>query len=336
MLTKSVPQVSVIIPAYNAEKYIEECVLSVLKQNYQNLEIIVVNDGSSDSTLSILMNMQKRFPSVLVFSKDNEGVSAARNFGISKAHGKYVLLLDSDDAYLPDSVSLLVETAKRNKAQMVSFNFETLFPDGSIGERPVEYSFPDVKTSTGHECVEYIYAEHIGYFSWAFMYDRQFLVDLHILYPQGFALLEDALFLNKILRQCSRVAYVSKPCYRYRITEGSLSKRTSLATVDSAFKSLSEIQRIAHSEGSSIRFDAHIVRLYLYIYTLLIDCPASKEKSKLRHSIRKKVLETCSRNSFQLLCLSDKIKLILLKVFLLDNTHNIKDCVKKLLKKSSF
>lgn len=53
MLTKSVPQVSVIIPAYNAEKYIEECVLSVLKQNYQNLEIIVVNDGSSDSTLSI-------------------------------------------------------------------------------------------------------------------------------------------------------------------------------------------------------------------------------------------------------------------------------------------
>ena len=90
MLTKSVPQVSVIIPAYNAEKYIEECVLSVLKQNYQNLEIIVVNDGSSDWTLSILMNMQKRFPSVLVFSKDNEGVSAARNFGISKAHGKYV------------------------------------------------------------------------------------------------------------------------------------------------------------------------------------------------------------------------------------------------------
>lgn len=93
--------------------------------------------------------MQKRFPSVLVFSKDNEGVSAARNFGISKAHGKYVLLLDSDDAYLPDSVSLLVETAERNKAQMVSFNFETLFPDGSIGERPVEYSFPDVKQVLG-------------------------------------------------------------------------------------------------------------------------------------------------------------------------------------------
>lgn len=145
MLKKGVPQVSVIIPAYNAEKYIEECVLSVLGQSYQNLEVIVVNDGSSDSTLSILLNMQKRFPSMAVFSKDNEGVSAARNFGISKAHGKYVLLLDSDDAYLPDSVSLLVETAEQNKAQMVSFNFETLFPDGSMGERPVEYSFPDVK-----------------------------------------------------------------------------------------------------------------------------------------------------------------------------------------------
>ena len=62
MLKKGVPQVSVIIPAYNAEKYIEECVLSVLRQSYQNLEVIVVNDGSSDSTLSILLNMQKRFP----------------------------------------------------------------------------------------------------------------------------------------------------------------------------------------------------------------------------------------------------------------------------------
>lgn len=333
MLKKSVPQVSVIIPAYNAEKYIEECVLSVLSQSYQNLEVIVVNDGSSDSTLSILLNMQKRFPLMAVFSKDNEGVSAARNFGISKAHGKYVLLLDSDDAYLPDSVSLLVETAEQYKAQMVSFNFETLFPDGSMGERPVEYSFPDVKTSTGRKCIEYIYAEHIGYFSWAFMYNRQFLVDSHILYPQGFSLLEDALFLNKILRQCGRVAYVSKPCYRYRITEGSLSKRTSFETVDSAFKSLSEIQRIAYSEGPSVEFDAHIVRLYLYIYTLLIDCPTSGEKNELRHSIRKKILETCSRKSFHFLCLSDKVKLILLRVSFLDNMHNIKYCVKKLLKR---
>ena len=66
MLKKGVPQVSVIIPAYNAEKYIEECVLSVLGQSYQNLEVIVVNDGSSDSTLSILLNMQKRFPSMAV------------------------------------------------------------------------------------------------------------------------------------------------------------------------------------------------------------------------------------------------------------------------------
>ncbi len=333
MLKKSVPQVSVIIPAYNAEKYIEECVLSVLSQSYQNLEVIVVNDGSSDSTLSILLNMQKRFPLMAVFSKDNEGVSAARNFGISKAHGKYVLLLDSDDAYLPDSVSLLVETAEQYKAQMVSFNFETLFPDGSMGERPVEYSFPDVKTSTGHKCIEYIYAEHIGYFSWAFMYNRQFLVDSHILYPQGFSLLEDALFLNKILRQCGRVAYVSKPCYRYRITEGSLSKRTSFETVDSAFKSLSEIQRIAYLEGPSVKFDAHIVRLYLYIYILLIDCPASEEKSRLRHSIRKKILETCSMRAYHNLSLSNKFQFILLRIHILDNVHNIKRDIKLFMKK---
>lgn len=330
------PQVSIIIPVFNAEKYLRDCITSILNQKYENIEVIAVDDGSIDLSASILSELKSQSSVMSVYTLSNQGVSAARNFGINKAHGKYVLFLDADDSFLPNAISLLVNEAERANAQMVSFNFETLFSDGSVGERPVEHSFPDAKTSTGHECIEYIYAEHIGYFSWAFMYNRQFLVDSQILYPHGIALLEDALFLNKILRQCSRVAYVSKPCYRYRITEGSLSKRTSFETVDGAFKSLSEIQRIAHSEGPSVKFDAHIVRLYLYIYTLLIDCPASREKSKLRHSIRKKVLETCSRNSFQLLCLSDKIKLILLKVFLLDNTHNIKDCVKKLLKKSSF
>lgn len=330
------PQVSIIIPVYNAEKYLRDCVTSVLNQGYENIEVIAVDDGSRDLSASILAELKSQSSVMSIYTLPNQGVSVARNFGINKAHGKYVLFLDADDLFLPNAISLLVNEAEQTNAQMIAFNFETLFADGFIGERPVEYSFPDVKTSTGRACVEYIYAEHIGYFSWAFMYNRQFLVDSQILYPRGIALLEDALFLNKILRQCSRVAYVSKPCYRYRITKGSLSKRTSFETVEGAFKSLSEIQRIAYSEGPSVKFDAHIVRLYLYIYILLIDCPTSEEKSRLRHSIRKKILETCSRNSFQLLCLSDKVKFILLKAFLLDGAHNIKYCAKKLLKKVFF
>lgn len=327
------PQVSIIIPVYNAEKYLRDCVASVLNQKYGNIEVIAVDDGSVDLSASILADLKSQSSVMSVCTLSNQGVSAARNFGINNAHGKYVLFLDSDDSLLPNAISILVNEAERTNAQMVAFNFETLFSDGSIRERPVEHSFPDIKTSSGHECIEYIYAEHIGYFSWAFMYNRQFLIDSRILYPHGIALLEDALFLNKILRRCSRVAYVSKPCYRYRITEGSLSKRTSFETVDGAFKSLSEIQRIAHSEGSSIKFDAHIVRLYLYIYTLLIDCPASKEKSKLRHSIRKKVLETCSMRAYRNLSLSNKIQFILLKAYALDNVHNIKHGIKHFIKK---
>lgn len=326
------PLVSIIIPVFNAEKYLSECLNSILDQKYNNIEIIAVDDGSYDRSNPILLDFKNRTTVLSVFTLPNQGVSAARNFGISKAHGKYLLFLDSDDYILPDALSLLVDMAERDKSQMVSFNFDSLCSDGSVGERPVEKSFPNIKTSTGHECIEYIYAEHIGYFSWAFMYNRQFLVDSQILYPRGIALLEDALFLNKLLRQCSRVTYVSKPCYRYRITEGSLSKRTSFETVKGAFKSLSEIQRIAYLESPSVEFDAHIVRLYLYIYTLLIDCPTSGKKNELRHSIRKKILETCSRKSFHFLCLSDKVKLILLRVSFLDNIHNIKYCVKKLLK----
>lgn len=327
------PQVSIIIPVYNAEKYLRDCVASVLNQKYGNIEVIAVDDGSVDLSASILADLKSQSSVMSVCTLSNQGVSAARNFGINNAHGKYVLFLDSDDSLLPNAISILVNEAERTNAQMVAFNFETLFSDGSIGERPVEHSFPDIKTSSGHECIEYIYAEHIGYFSWAFMYNRQFLIDSRILYPHGIALLEDALFLNKILRRCSRVAYVSKPCYRYRITEGSLSKRTSFETVDGAFKSLSEIQKIVYSEGSNIKFDAHIVRLYLYIYTLLIDCPSSSEKSKLCHSIREKTLETCSMRTYRNLSLSNKIRFILLRVCALDNVHKIKYGIKRFIKK---
>lgn len=95
---------SVVIPAYNAERTIERCLKSVLKQTYNNIEIIVVNDGSTDSTMDILQKLIKENFKLTIIDQENEGPSIARNTGIKNAHGEYIAFLDSDDIWLANKV----------------------------------------------------------------------------------------------------------------------------------------------------------------------------------------------------------------------------------------
>ena len=94
------PKVSVIIPAYNCEEYIEQAILSCLCQDYENIEIVVVNDGSTDSTFEKIIPFADK-GNVIVINQSNQGVSAARNVGIENASGDYVTFLDADDALSP-------------------------------------------------------------------------------------------------------------------------------------------------------------------------------------------------------------------------------------------
>ena len=91
---------SIIVPAYNVEKYIEKCIDSILNQSYKNYEVIVINDGSTDNTLNILNKKYK--DKVKIYSKENGGLSSARNYGVLKSSSKYILFVDSDDWLEPD------------------------------------------------------------------------------------------------------------------------------------------------------------------------------------------------------------------------------------------
>lgn len=102
--------VSIIIPAYNVEKYVEKCVLSALNQSYENIEVIVVNDGSTDNTLDIL-NKIPESDKLKIITKNNGGVSAARNTGIESAHGDYVVFVDGDDYIASDFVEYMLSLA---------------------------------------------------------------------------------------------------------------------------------------------------------------------------------------------------------------------------------
>ena len=121
--------VSVIIPAYNIEDYIGRCLDSVLSQTYKNLEILVVDDGSSDCTGEILDDYEKKDQRIRVIHKENGGVSSARNIGIEAATGDYIGFVDGDDLMEPEMYKTLVNLLKEENADIAHCGYQMVFPD---------------------------------------------------------------------------------------------------------------------------------------------------------------------------------------------------------------
>ena len=123
MMEKESPLVSVIIPVYNAHNSIAKTLQSVINQTYTNLEIVVVNDGSTDESLDIIKTYAVEDPRIVVFDKQNEGLVQARKSGIDIATGKYIQYLDSDDIMHEDAITRLVNKAEETQADMVMAPF---------------------------------------------------------------------------------------------------------------------------------------------------------------------------------------------------------------------
>lgn len=127
--------VSVIIPVYNVEPYLERCLQSVEKQTYRDAEVIIVNDGSTDNSYQIIDRYVARNPHFTAYTTENNGLGGARNFGLTKAGGEYVVFLDSDDYIAEDCLEKFVAAAQANNSDMVVCNSVDVQEDGTVIER---------------------------------------------------------------------------------------------------------------------------------------------------------------------------------------------------------
>lgn len=131
--------VSIIIPMYNVENYIEKCLKSLEDQTYGNMEIICVNDGSTDATLDIVLEWAKENPQIRVVNQLNGGLSEARNAGMEVATGKYIYFLDADDTIKEEAIEELVRCSEKNELQVLFFNAETVFETSDAEEKNRAY-----------------------------------------------------------------------------------------------------------------------------------------------------------------------------------------------------
>ena len=114
--------VSIVIPVYNVEDYLEQCLQSVINQTYKNLELIVINDGSTDSSGDIIERYVKKYNNIICVNQKNSGLSYSRNVGLDKSNGKYIYFLDSDDFLESETIAECVELAERENLDILQFD----------------------------------------------------------------------------------------------------------------------------------------------------------------------------------------------------------------------
>lgn len=211
-----VAKVSVIIPIYNVEEFLPDCLQSVIKQTYQNLEIICINDGSPDKCADILAEFAGQDSRIKVINQVNGGQASARNHGLREAGGDYVFFLDSDDWLGENCLESLVRTMEKTKADMVCIHDIMTYysPQKVIKDRMLSGHFEGVFEVT-NEIIKQMWAV-----AWGKLYRRKQLADLQLAFPEGY-IYEDEFFHHAFLVNARRVAVSDGGQLFYRQRENS-------------------------------------------------------------------------------------------------------------------
>ena len=206
--------VSVIIPVYNVEAYLERCLVSVVNQTYRDLEIIIINDGSTDESTKICRAWQKKDSRIVLIEKENEGLGPARNTGIMRATGEYIAFVDSDDWWELNAIEEIMWVAARDQLDIIYMNFFYSETDAISGE-PKEREFVQYCLFDGTASVEQIpeLLFQPDARMWSKVFRRMLFTDNHIYMPAH--PYEDFPIVPLLLLKAKRIGQVHKPLYHY-------------------------------------------------------------------------------------------------------------------------
>lgn len=216
--------VSIIVPVYNTGMAVKRCVDSLLHQSYQDIEIILVDDGSDRETASICDRLRQENEKLTVFHCQNRGVSAARNYGMERAVGKYIFFADADDYAEPRMLEVMVDTAEKYHAQLIvtGYYFDTPYTsDDKQVYESIELKVPSCKIATKDELKEemvYLWDASLMYNIWNKLFELKIIKENHICFPIGKTFNEDRDFVRKYLCHIQS-AYVLGDCFYHYMRE---------------------------------------------------------------------------------------------------------------------
>lgn len=249
--------ISVIIPVYNAIEYLDKCVRSVLNQSYTNIEIILINDGSTDGSMELCEAYALREKNVRLFSQQNTGAAGARNLGLSHSKGEYIVFVDSDDWIMPTYIEELYFSLIKYAADMVIIDY-FVEEDTKLVYRKKQES---ANIYTSGETLDHLFDtdKYMGYI-WNKIFQARIIKDNHLRFDTELKVWEDLLFCCKYIREIKRIVYIEKPLYVYKMRRNSLTKNTCFAVQKSLLNAADKVMRLA--QDSSSEFFTQTGRVY--------------------------------------------------------------------------
>ena len=219
------PRLSIIIPAYNAEAYLQRCLDSIFAQEYHDYEVIVINDGSTDETPQLLDNYASRQQNLRIITQSNHGMSTARNQGIDEAKGEYILFVDSDDLLTENALAILAP--ELTGEDIIGFNAKKFHEATGVYSYHPTISKPEVSDGWTYFCHHRLLPTDIHFVCiWQRAYRRAFLAENNMRFVDGLRRAEDDLFSTQAFLLAQRVKTIADCLYIYYVRPGSITRTT--------------------------------------------------------------------------------------------------------------
>ena len=277
------PKVSVIVPIYNVEKYLEKCINSLLSQTLEDIQIILVNDGSKDNSGNIAREYEKNNKNRIIYvEKENGGLSDARNYGLKYATGDFVAFLDSDDYIEKNAYEEMYNKAIEENADYVECDFIWEFPNKIRVDK--QYPYKNKK-----EMLSFVRVV-----AWNKLIKRQLITDNNLEFPKGLRY-EDVEFTYKLIPFVNKFAYVDKPFIHYVQREGSIANVQNERTAE-IFTVLDNVIEFYKKNNIYEKYRDELE----YNYARYLLCSSLKRMCKIKDKSNKEKLLTESREKLNL------------------------------------
>lgn len=271
------PLVSIVVPIYNVEKYIDRCISSISNQTYGNIEIILVDDGSKDSSPEKCDSWNRIDERVVVIHKSNGGLADARNCGVDNATGEYISFVDGDDSIDPAMIESMVEALLTYEAQIACCGKQKIYDNGNTEAYQCRKS---LKVYSGNEAIDELFC---GYYIDESFCDKIFKIDLlrKFKFPLG-EVNEDLPILPDIFSLCKNVVHIGAPLYNYHQNEGSITRSGYNIKMHVVLEHLLQLQE-KYSKDNSDTLDMLFIR-----YSVAMLCRMNIDKLNANEEYFKK------------------------------------------------
>lgn len=278
-------KVSVIVPIYKVEKYLHRCIKSITNQTYQNIEIILVNDGSPDLCGEIVDQYGAIDPRIKVIHKENGGLSDARNAGMKEVTGEYVMYVDSDDWINEKMVEVLMDALQNYEADLVQSSFYYTYEQYNLYDnRYYKEDAPPVILDNESLMYELVVNERVKNFAWGKLYKTELIRDLPF---RKDVLFEDVFWAHNVMQRVKRFVLLHEPLYNYLQREDSIVATYSLKNLDQ-IQGLKERHQFIEKFYHSLSKDSYktLLKTCLTHYNLLLISKAHRKEKLYRKEIQ--------------------------------------------------